>query len=304
MKTLETSLAEREAMIRIFQTNKTVNNSNDILNKALVSGGVPGTATSSQGAAAAASGQLAAAQLSAAAAAAAAATSDPLTQAQIRSALLTSTASPIPPPVTTSSSAAVQAAVAAAAAAAAAQQATASPAMAGSLVHHHQKQLSTPLPLTSAGLSAANAAASAAGSGHHPLAGQLPHPHHAQFKSISLNSTPTRNLTSLPYSSPALQHSMSPFAQGFYFKVHLNNAQKILGLYKICRCIRIRVLILPCTMMNPAFYCRRRVTRRVARRRTPRPRRSWGHRAVPHPQRRHASAEGLSHCRRRLSGST
>ena len=239
---METSLAEREAMIRIFQTNKTVNNSNDILNKALVSGGVPGTATSSQGAAAAASGQLAAAQLSAAAAAAAAATSDPLTQAQIRSALLTSTASPIPPPVTTSSSAAVQAAVAAAAAAAAAQQATASPAMAGSLVHHHQKQLSTPLPLTSAGLSAA-AAASAAGSGHHPLTGQLPHPHHAQFKSISLNSTPTRNLTSLPYSSPALQHTMSPFAQGFYFKVHLNNAQKILGLYKICRCFRIRVLI-------------------------------------------------------------
>ena len=285
---METSLAEREAMIRIFQTNKTVNNSNDILNKALVSGGVPGTATSSQGAAAAASGQLAAAQLSAAAAAAAAATSDPLTQAQIRSALLTSTASPIPPPVTTSSSAAVQAAVAAAAAAAAAQQATASPAMAGSLVHHHQKQLSTPLPLTSAGLSAA-AAASAAGSGH-PLAGQLPHPHHAQFKSISLNSTPTRNLTSLPYSSPALQHTMSPFAQGFYLKVHLNNAQKILGLYKIGRCFRIKVLILPCTMMDPAFYCRRRVTRRVARRRTPRPRRSWGHRAVPHPQRRHASA--------------
>ena len=300
---METSLAEREAMIRIFQTNKTVNNSNDILNKALVSGGVPGTSTSSQGAAAAASGQLAAAQLSAAAAAAAAATSDPLTQAQIRSALLTSTASPIPPPVTTSSSAAVQAAVAAAAAAAAAQQATASPAMAGSLVHHHQKQLSTPLPLTSAGLSAANTAASAAGSGH-PLAGQLPHPHHAQFKSISLNSTPTRNLTSLPYSSAALQHTMSPFAQGFYFKVHLNNAQKILGLYKICRCIRIRVLILPCTIMDPAFNCRRRVTRRVARRRTPRPRRSWGHRAVPHPQRRHASAEGLSHCRRRLSGST
>merc|ERR1719489_472077 len=55
--------------------------------------------------------------------------------------------------------------------------------------YHHQKQLSTPLPLSSTSSSGLMS---------------LPNPQHQQFKSISLNSTPTRNLTvaALPYGSP------------------------------------------------------------------------------------------------------
>ena len=158
VKTLETNLAEREAMIRILQSSKTVNNSNDILNKVVA-------------------GQAAAAALMATSGADMVGTGGSLTQAQIKQ-------------------------FGAAAAVAQQQQQqlhmlTASSAATPN-ASFHQKQLSTPLPLSS---------------GLHSV--PLPNPQHQQFKSISLNSTPTRNLTSLPYNNTTGTLSIhNPLAHG------------------------------------------------------------------------------------------
>ena len=172
VKTLETNLAEREGMIRILQTTKTVNNSNDILNK--VAAGQAAMMAAAQAAAATSGSHTVippAASAVAAAAAAAAAAADPmtLTQAQIKQLGAAQHLSLLS---------------GAAGGGALGQVASGAPNVGQ---YHHQKQLSTPLPLSSS-------------SGGGLMS--LPNPQHQQFKSISLNSTPTRNLTSLPYGSP------------------------------------------------------------------------------------------------------